>query len=128
MADDRQQAGEKVQRRLLGDAVVDAGKVQRAANPFGAYMVEHAQGACFADIWDRPVLDLKTRSLLTLALLIPQFAHGHVRHAVAMALNVGVTVEELEEVFYQAVPYAGYPAALSALNVAKEVLTERGLG
>ena len=82
----------------------------------------------FGDIYSRPDLDLKTRQIYTVAALkalgnaAPQLK-GHVGNA----LNVGWTPKEIVEVMMQMAVYAGFPAALNALFIAKEVFDERGL-
>jgi len=82
----------------------------------------------FGDIYSRPGLDLKTRQICTVAALTalgnaaPQLK-GHVGNA----LNVGWTPKEIVEVMMQMAVYAGFPAALNALFIAKEVFDERNL-
>lgn len=82
----------------------------------------------FGDIYQRPQLDVKSREMATVAALTalgncqPQLnvhIHG--------ALNVGCTPEEVTEIILQMAVYAGFPAALNGMFVAKEVFLERGL-
>jgi 4-carboxymuconolactone decarboxylase len=80
----------------------------------------------FGDIYSRPGLDLKSREIVTVATCIalgtamPQLkVHTH------GLLNAGGTEQELIEVIIQMAVYAGFPAALNALSIAREVLTER---
>ncbi len=80
----------------------------------------------FGDIYSRPGLDLKSREIATVAALTalgtaaPQLkVHLHA------ALNVGCTQEEIKEVIIQMAVYAGFPAALNAMLLAKEVFAER---
>src|SRR3982074_1685277 len=76
----------------------------------------------WGEIWTRPGLDLRTRSCITVAMLValnrPEELALHVRGA----LNNGVTPEELREVLLQSAVYCGVPAANSAFKVAAEVL------
>jgi len=82
----------------------------------------------FGDIYQRPGLDLKSRELATVAALtalgncLPQL-NVHINGA----LNVGCKAEEIVEVIIQMAVYAGFPAALNGMFVAKEVFTERGI-
>lgn len=82
----------------------------------------------FGDIYSRPGLDLKTRQICTVAALT---ALGHaapqLKGHVGNALNVGWTPKEIVEVMMQMAVYAGFPAALNALFVAKEVFDERNV-
>ena len=82
----------------------------------------------YGDIYSRPALDLKTRELLTLASLTTLgHASSELKAHVHNALNAGCSREEIVEVMMQMSVYAGFPAALNALFVAKEVFVERGL-
>lgn len=92
------------------------------APDFARYLIEFP----FGDIYSRPGLDLRSREIAVVAALtalgnaVPQLKvhiHG--------ALNVGVSQEEVVEVMMQMAVYAGFPAALNGLFVAKEVFAAR---
>ena len=118
----RRLAGLRVRREVLGDAHVDrsvAGTTELTAD-FQDLITRHAWG----DVWSRPGLDRRTRSLLTLALLT---ALGHEKELalhVRAAITNGVTPAEVSEVLLHAAVYAGVPAANSAFAVAQQVLAE----
>jgi 4-carboxymuconolactone decarboxylase len=80
----------------------------------------------FGDVLSRPVLDLKERELATVAVLT---ALGNARPQLRLhihgALNVGWTREEVREIILQQAVYAGFPAALNGVGVAREVFAER---
>jgi 4-carboxymuconolactone decarboxylase len=82
----------------------------------------------FGDIYQRAGLDLKSRELATVAALT---ALGHCQPQLNVhingALNVGCKPEEIREVIIQMAVYAGFPAALNGMLVAKEVFTDRGI-
>ncbi|MGI2091755.1 carboxymuconolactone decarboxylase family protein [Shewanella oncorhynchi] len=107
------EAGEKV-IRSLADICPDLGK----------YIIEYP----FGDIYQREGLDLKTRELVTVAALT---ALGHCQPQLNVhingALNVGCTPQEIVEVILQMSVYAGFPAALNGMFVAKTVFSEREL-
>ena len=107
------EAGEKV-IRSLADICPDLGK----------YIIEYP----FGDIYQREGLDLKTRELATVAALT---ALGHCQPQLNVhingALNVGCTPQEIVEVILQMSVYAGFPAALNGMFVAKTVFSEREL-
>jgi len=92
------------------------------ATDFTRPMQEHITANAWGDVWQRPGLDLKTRSLITVAMLTAlgkQHEHkGHVRGA----LNNGVTPEELQEVLLHASIYCGVPSAVEAFRSAAEVV------
>jgi alkylhydroperoxidase/carboxymuconolactone decarboxylase family protein YurZ len=90
----------------------------RLAPDFYRYVAETA----FGEIWSRPGLAIRDRSLVTVAQLAALGRTGELRAHLAGALNVGLTREELVEVLMQTAVYAGVPAANEALQVAAEVL------
>lgn len=120
----RRVAGMRVRRQVLGDAHVDravAGTTELTQG-FQDLITRYAWG----DVWSRPGLDHRTRSLLTLALLT---ALGHEKELalhVRAAITNGVTPAEVSEVLLHTAVYAGVPAANSAFAVAQQVLTEIG--
>ena len=81
----------------------------------------------YGSIWSRPGLDIKYRAMATLTVSAVQLATTQVRVQVRNALNVGITPEEIIEMFMMVVFYGGVPAAYNALAVAKEVFEERGI-
>jgi len=76
----------------------------------------------FGMFWSRPNLDLRSRSLCTVAQLAALGRTEELKLHLAGALNLGITREELIEVLMQTACYAGVPAAVGALNAAAEVL------
>jgi 4-carboxymuconolactone decarboxylase len=80
----------------------------------------------FGDIYSRPQLDLKSREIGTVAALTALgYAHPELKVHIHGALNVGCTRDEVVEIIMQMAVYAGFPAALHGLSVAKEVFAER---
>ena len=75
-------------------------------------------------IWNRPGLDLKTRSLCSICTLAAQGRNNALKLNFEMALNNGATVEEIFEALFQVAVYAGFPAAWDALVKLEEVLNE----
>lgn len=119
---DRYEQGLGLRRAVLGDQHVD--RSLASATDFSRPMQDYVTEFCWADIWGRPGLDRRTRSLLNLAMLtslnrMHEFA-AHVRGAV----NNGCTREEIQETLLQTAAYCGAPAALESFRVADRVLTE----
>lgn len=79
---------------------------------------------CFGMFWSRPQLDLRSRSLCTVAQLAALGRSDELRAHLVGALNLGITKEELKEVLMQTAVYAGVPAAVVALNAAAAVLQD----
>jgi 4-carboxymuconolactone decarboxylase len=118
----RHEQGMAVRRGVLGDAHVDAAVARTDAfnAPFQDFIVRYAWG----DVWSRPGLDRRTRSMLTVALLA---ALGHERELaihVHGALRNGVTREEIAEVLLHTAVYAGVPAANTAFAVVSQVIAD----
>ncbi len=80
----------------------------------------------FGMFWSRPNLDLRSRSLCTVAQLAALGKTDELKGHLMGALNLGITREELIEVLMQTACYAGVPAAVTALNAAADVLGPRG--
>jgi 4-carboxymuconolactone decarboxylase len=118
-------AGEQRRRQVMGDVFVDRAlsAADAFSRPLQQYVNEHAWGST----WLRDGLDLKQRSLCTVAMLAAlgrsQELKGHLRGA----LNNGATLLELREVLLHVAPYAGAPAAIEAFRAAREWLAEQGL-
>jgi 4-carboxymuconolactone decarboxylase len=122
MKTERFEAGMKVRRSVLGSEHVDRSMAN--ATDFSRPMQELVTEYCWGTIWTREGLDRKTRSLLNLGILTalnrPHELQVHVRGA----LNNGVTVEEIKEVFLQTAIYCGVPAAIDSFRTAQKVLDE----
>jgi 4-carboxymuconolactone decarboxylase len=130
MADDKPRGdkferGLAMRRAVLGDAYVD-----RSLNSAGAFdwpIQKLATEYCWDEIWNRPGLDRRSRSLLNLGMIAalnrPKELKAHVRGA----LNNGLSKAELCEVFLQVAVYVGLPAGLDSFRLAKEVFEEMGL-
>ncbi|MFJ4752517.1 4-carboxymuconolactone decarboxylase [Streptomyces sp. NPDC088763] len=119
---DAYDAGIKVRREVLGDAHVDRTLAQ--ADEFSGDFQEFVTRYAWGEIWDRPGLDRRTRSCVTLTALV---AGGHLDELAAhtrAALRNGLTPGEIKEVLLQAAVYCGVPAANSAFKVAQQVIRE----
>lgn len=95
----------------------------RFASDVGKMAVEFAFGA----VWSRPGLEVKHRSAVVIGALIASRQPDELRNHLRFGLNNGLSVEEIQEIIIQTLPYVGFPAVSSALGVAIEVLRERGL-
>ncbi len=116
------EAGLKTRREVLGDAHVDASI--NNADDFSRPMQELVTQYCWGDIWNRPGLDRKSRSLLNLAMLTALNRPHEIRLHIRGAINNGLTKEEIREVFLQTAIYCGVPAAIDSFRAAKEVFKE----
>jgi 4-carboxymuconolactone decarboxylase len=89
-------------------------------------LVELTEDVLFGDVWERPELSKRDRSLITVAALVALSRPDQLRTHLGRALDNGVTREEVVEVITHLAFYAGWPAAMTAATLAKEVLTQRG--
>lgn len=115
-------AGIKVRREVLGDAHVDRtlGQADEFSTDFQEFVTRYAWG----EIWDRPGLDRRSRSCVTLTALI---AGGHTDQLaphIRAALRNGLTPSEIKEVLLQVAVYCGMPAAGRAFGIAQQVIRE----
>ncbi|MFJ9728860.1 4-carboxymuconolactone decarboxylase [Streptomyces sp. NPDC101209] len=114
--------GVKIRREVLGDAHVD--RTLAEADAFSGDFQELLTRYAWGEIWNRPGLDRRSRSCVTLAALV---AGGHLDDLavhVRAALRNGLTPLEIKEVLLQAAVYCGIPAAGSAFKVAQQVIRE----
>jgi 4-carboxymuconolactone decarboxylase len=123
MSDENLAKGMRMRRKVLGDAHVDRAK--EAVTPLTADFQDLLTRYAWGDVWTRPGLDLRTRSCITVAMLVALNRPEELALHVGGALNNGVTTEELKEVLLQTAVYCGVPAANSAFKVVSELL-DRG--
>ena len=125
MNQDLYDKGLKIRRAVVGDAYVDASL--KNADAFSQPMQELVTQYCWGDVWSRPGLDRRTRSLLNLSMIAalnrPEELAVHVRGAI----NNGVTKDEIQEAFLQVAVYCGMPAGLGSFKVARQVFQEMGI-
>jgi len=114
--------GLAVRREVLGAEHVD--RSIREADDFTREMQELVTQYCWGEVWTRPGLDRRSRSLLNLGMLAALNRPHELKLHVRGALNNGVTRDEIKEVFLQAAIYCGVPAALDSFRVAREVFRE----
>ncbi len=117
--------GHKVRCEVMGMERVNS--VMKNADDFTRPIHNLITEYCWGEVWTRPGLDRKTRSLMNLAMLAAMNRQNELRLHIVGALNNGVTKEEIMECFLQVAIYAGVPAGLESTNVANEILKERGL-
>jgi 4-carboxymuconolactone decarboxylase len=112
--------GLAMRKRVMGEAFVE--RAFSGLTPFTAPMQQYITRNAWGDVWQRPGLDLKTRSLITVAMLTAMGKHNELKGHVRGALNNGATPEELQEVLLHASIYCGIPTAVEAFRAAAEVV------
>jgi 4-carboxymuconolactone decarboxylase len=84
------------------------------------------QKVLFGEVWERPALSKRDRSLITVATLIAGYRVNELPFHLKRALENGVTREELVEVITHLAFYAGWPAASTSVAIARQVFAEAG--
>jgi len=114
--------GMKVRREVMGNAYVDRSMANN--DEFNGPMQELVTQFCWGEIWNRPGLDRRSRSILNLGMISalnrPEELAGHVRGAI----NNGLTRDEIRECMLQVAVYCGMPAGLGAFKVARQVFKD----
>jgi 4-carboxymuconolactone decarboxylase len=118
----RLQRGLELRREVLGASHVDAALA--ATTEFTRPIQEYVTQICWGDVWSRPGLDRRTRSLVNLAMLTALNRMTEFGVHVRGARRNGCTEAEIQEVLLQTAAYCGAPAALEAFRVAAKVLDE----
>jgi len=117
--------GLQIRREVVGDSYVDASL--KAADEFSMPMQELVTQFCWGEVWSRPGLDRRSRSILNLGMIAalnrPEEFAVHVRGAI----NNGVTKDEIQECLLQIAVYVGMPAGLGSFKVARQVFKELGI-
>ena len=121
----RYDAGLKTRREVLGAEYVD--KSIASQDEFNRPLQELLNTYCWNDVWNRPGLPRKTRSMLNLAMLSALNKPHELRLHLNGALNNGLTKGDIQEVFLQVAIYCGVPAAVESFRIAREVFKERGI-
>lgn len=126
MSDSKFDKGMQVRRKVLGDAHVDRSWANATDfdKDFQRFITETAWGS----IWSRPGLDLKTRHMVTVAILAALGREHELALHINATPNTGITSEEMREVLLHVAGYAGIPAANTAFAIAKKLYTQTNAG
>jgi 4-carboxymuconolactone decarboxylase len=118
----RHDQGMSVRRAVLGDPHVDraAAATTACTADFQDLITRYAWG----EIWTRPGLDRRSRSLVTLTALVALGHHEELALHVRGAVRNGLTAQEIADVLLQTAVYCGVPAANTAFGIAQRVLDE----
>jgi 4-carboxymuconolactone decarboxylase len=120
---DLYQRGLKTRKEVLGAAHVD--RATARATDFDREFQQFITRYCWNDIWNRPGLERKTRSMLNIAMLAALGRDEEFKLHVRASRNTGVSRDEVKEVLMQVAVYAGVPAANAAFRMAREVFEQQ---
>jgi 4-carboxymuconolactone decarboxylase len=117
--------GLATRREVLGADYVDAAIAN--ADDFSRDLQQLVTQFAWGEVWNRPGLDRKTRSLLNLAMLTALNRPHELRLHLRGALNNGASQAEIREVLLQSAIYCGVPAAMDSFRQARELFKEMGV-
>jgi 4-carboxymuconolactone decarboxylase len=123
--EDAFERGLQTRREVIGSDYVD--KALAARDEFSEEFQQLVTQYCWNEIWNRPGLERRTRSMLNLAMLMALGRSQEFATHLRGAINNGVSKEEIKEVLLQATVYCGMPAGVDAFRVAKDVFREMGI-
>lgn len=120
---EREQRASEILHQMLDPAIADSMAAKQPNDRFAGDLTRLAVENVYEQIWTRPGLNLRDRSLVTISMLIALGAEAELKTHIEAGLRNGLTRREIEEVIYQASAYAGFPKATAALMVASKVIT-----
>ena len=123
--DDVYATGLELRRSMFGAEATD--QAIDSATDLNRPLQDMVTRYCFGEVWNRPGLDHKTRSMITLALLTALGKQNQLRVHLRGAIENGVSKEEIREVLLHSMIYAGVPAAVDSFATTAEVLKQMGL-
>ena len=122
--EERKERGLRLLEQMLGTEKAEEFKAgcRDICPDFEGYVIEFLSG----EIWSRPGLDKRTKSLITIAALMAMGRSKGLELNIRMATNNGATQEEITETLLHLAPYTGFPAAWEALSIAHKVFSDVG--
>ncbi len=106
-------------------ATLSSSPTREMIRPIAPKLVDLTENVLFGDVWERPGLSKRDRSLITVAALVALYRGEQLRGHLERALNNGVTESEIVELITHLAFYSGWPTAMSAALLAKEVFEKQ---
>jgi 4-carboxymuconolactone decarboxylase len=126
--DAREANGKKVLGKLLGEEFANGLEAHVTSGGFGSEAGRLALGFAFNDVWGRPGLAWREKSLVTIGALVALGTFEELKNHLRAGMNNGLSAQDLEAALTQLIPYVGFPTIAVALRAAGEVLQERAAG
>ncbi|MGG1558607.1 4-carboxymuconolactone decarboxylase [Geobacillus thermoleovorans] len=123
MNKDRFDAGLEVRREVLGEEYVN--QSLKSADEFTMDLQQLVTEYCWGEVWTRPGLSRKMRSMINIAMLTALNRPHELKLHIRGALRNGVSKEEIKEILLQTAIYCGVPAAIDSFRVAREVFESK---
>ncbi len=118
VAENRLEKGAEAQAKIFGEGMLKLAALGEEQMPREAY---HLATNCFGDYYTRSGIELVTRELLTLAILINLGTEAQIKAYIFGNMSMGQSEDKIKQVAFTCLPYSGYPRLLNALNCIKEV-------
>ena len=122
---DPYERGLRLRKKMFGDAAVE--QRMGALGPFGEPLQQIINGYAYGDVWSRPGLDGRTRSLVMVGMMAASNRRNELGVHLRGALANGCTPDEIREVLLQVALYCGIPASLDAHHAALEAFRAAGV-
>lgn len=128
MAETAYEKGAAIFAEIYGDDMARSTQALGESDAFGALQSRWTMDFAFGEVWARDGMERRMRSATVLGMLIAQRAWDEVKYHTFMGLKNGLTRTEIEEIFYTAIPYCGFPNAQYAKKAMLEglALAEKG--
>lgn len=121
----RFESGLEMRRKVLGNEYVDRAEASIRSDAFDSEYQELVTRHVWGEIWQRPGLDRRTRSMIVMAMLIALGRDEELRLHLSLSKANGVTRAEVNELLLQATVYVGVPAGRGAFIAAKEIFAQQ---
>ena len=119
---ERFERGKTIREAVLGSAHV--ARTAKNRTPFNAEFQDFLMEYAWGSIWSRPGLDHKSRSMITIAMLVAMGRLDELKLHIRATTNTGVSREEVKEIMMHAAIYAGVPAAFGAFQLAAQIFAD----
>jgi 4-carboxymuconolactone decarboxylase len=123
---EREKRAAEIVHQMLPPEVASGMASKRVTGNFGGEMSRLAMENAYEQLWTRPGLSLRDRSMVTIAMLIALGNESELKVHLESGLRNGLTPQELQEIIYQATAYVGFPRASGALAIASKVVAQQG--
>ena len=120
VSDEQYRNSQSTSRGVMG-STKEPSAAQKLFGDFDPKLAEITDNVLFGDVWERPGLSKRDRSLITVAALIASNRPEQLRHHLQRARENGVTKDEVVEVITHLAFYSGWPNAINAITIAREV-------
>jgi 4-carboxymuconolactone decarboxylase len=123
---ERERRAAEILRQMLDPAIADSMAAKAPNDRFAGELTRLSVENVYEQIWTRPGLSLRDRSLVTISMLIGLGNERELKVHIEAGLRNGLTPQEIAEVIYQTTAYAGFPRAAGVLAAANEVIAKHG--